>query len=122
MVKLFIFRGELYSFQVHIDFFLFLVDLFYMKTCPFRGAKPDLLSKNRGLFCKIDPQTRYGMTQCQLNGCLLCFPKQEIIVVRRQSTPNHPTKFYEPVVQFLPQQKHRFVSGYEAILNCPVVS
>jgi hypothetical protein len=29
---------------------------------------------------------------------------------------------YEAVVPFLLAQKHRFVNGYEAILNCPTVS
>lgn len=77
-----------------------------MKTCNFRGARP-LPSPHHGLFLQDEPQIRYGMVQCRQRTCRLCFP----------SVPMR-----KPVVQFTPTQKHRFISGYEAILNCPTVS
>jgi len=45
-----------------------LVDIFYMKTCSFRGAQPR--SDTEGLFCGPDePEARYRMIPC---GHLLC--------------------------------------------------
>ena len=90
-----------------------------MKTCSFRGARPDRsIQQHHGLFCYHEPKACYGMIQCRRRTCHFCFPLKEITKIRRlQQSQN-----FEPVVQFLSIQKHRFVSGYEAILNCPTVS
>ncbi len=88
-----------------------------MKTCSFRGARPlSSSSSKHGLFCLEEPQVRYGMTSCHQHRCQFCFPSTQITTVRLRQQQ------YEPVVQFSSTQKHRFVSGYEAILNCPTVS
>ncbi|CAF3932155.1 unnamed protein product [Adineta steineri] len=89
---------QLLEFYLQID-----VDLFYMKTCTYRQAEPRL--KDEGIYCTINPQCRYGMTPCRC--CALCYE-------HNQSTNN---KQYS--VQFNLYQKHRFVNGYESILNCP---
>jgi hypothetical protein len=86
-----------------------------MKTCSFRGARPNL-SHHQGLFCLNEPEIRYGMTSCHQHTCQFCFPSKAITTVRLRQQQ------YEPVVRFSSAQKHRFVSGYEAILNCPTVS
>lgn len=91
-------------------------DLFYMKTCHFRGARPPLAPRPTGLFCLDEPQVRYGMVPCNRRSCTFCYPRAEIRQSRHR--PNHPDD-YESVVQFSTAQKHRFVNGYEAILNCP---
>jgi hypothetical protein len=77
-----------------------------MKTCSFRGVKPD--KSNRSLFCRTDPVARHGMTAC--GNCCLCYPKYDV------------NKRGQPSVQFGPAQRHQFVNKYEAILNCPTVS
>ena len=85
-----------------------------MKTCSFRGARTDY-RRQPGLFCRDAPQAQYGMIQCQQRTCHFCFPLQDIQAVRlRQQT-------YVSVVKFSSAQKHRFLNGYEAILNCPTV-
>lgn len=92
-----------------------LVELFYMKTCHFRGARP-LSSPHHGLFSIDEPKIRYGMVPCRARTCHFCFPSSSIARIRVQKEEKT-----EAVVQFSPTQKHRFVSGYEAILNCPTV-
>lgn len=77
-----------------------------MKTCNFRGARP-LPSPHHGLFLHGEPQIRYGMVQCRQRSCRFCFPTLSMA---------------KPVVQFTSAQKHRFINGYEAILNCPTVN
>lgn len=94
---------------------LLLADLFYMKTCHYRGARP-LPSPHRGLFLYEEAQVRYGMVRCQQRSCRFCFPLPYITGIRRRNVSS-----IESVVQFTATQKHRFVSGYEAILNCPTV-
>ncbi len=92
-----------------------------MKTCSFRGARPYLPQQYHhyhGLFCYDEPQIRYGMTSCQQRTCHFCFPLPEIMTIRVRQQQQQ----YEAVVPFLLAQKHRFVNGYEAILNCPTVS
>lgn len=80
-----------------MEFFLQIdVDLFYMKTCSFRDAQPR--STTEGLFCLQSPECRYTMKAC--GHCELCRPSSSS-------------------VQFDHYQRHRFVNGYEAILNCP---
>jgi hypothetical protein len=84
-----------------------------MKTCNFRGAKPPSHPAH-GLFCIDEPQARYGMTPCHKKHCRFCSPSTDILA--RARPPN------KPVVQFSQAQKHTFVNGYQAILNCPAVS
>ncbi|CAF1297606.1 unnamed protein product [Adineta steineri] len=86
-----------FEFYLQID-----VDVFFMKTCSFRGAKPR--SINEGLFCIDEPDIRYGLIKC--NNCSLCIPSSNYI--HQQST-----------IRYGPSQKFRFLNGYETILNCP---
>jgi hypothetical protein len=84
-----------------LEFFLQIdIDLFYMKTCSFRGAKPR--AAHEGIFCLTIPEIRYVMKPC--NRCALCHSSNQ-------------TTTYS--VTFNLYQKHRFVNGYESILNCP---
>ena len=80
-----------------LEFYLQLdVDLFYMKTCSFRGARPRSLIE--GLFCQETPECRYTVKPC--TQCALCVPIR---------------------LRFNSYQRYRFVNGYESILNCPAV-
>ncbi len=74
-----------------------------MKTCSFRNAKPR--STDEGLFCREEPDARYPLLPC--NNCALCVPPYD--VTRRQ----------QPAMRFGPSERHRFVNGYQTILNCP---
>ena len=81
------------------------VDVFYMKTCSFRGAQPH--GPNQGLFCETDePIARYGFLACQQPSCAWCHP-------------SHVEPW--PIVTFSAQSKHCFVNGYTTYLNCPAV-
>jgi len=52
-----------------LEFFLQIdIDLFYMKTCSFRGAKPR--AAHEGIFCLTIPEIRYVMKPC--HRCALC--------------------------------------------------
>lgn len=100
------------EYPLALEFFLKIDDrVFFMKTCSFRDALPSLYN-HRGIFCVHPPQAYYGMTICRMPACRLCYPKEEIIIGARQG---------QPVVQFSSGQTHRFVNGYEAILNAPAV-
>lgn len=77
-----------------------------MKTCSFRDAQPT--ATNRYLFCETNPEAGYGLTEC--GNCCLCHPKYDV------------KKRGQSVINFGPGQRHHFVNGYEAILNCPCVS
>ena len=80
-----------------LEFYLQMdVDLFYMKTCSFRKAQ--LRSEQEGLFCIEIPECRYTMTPC--GHCDLC----------QQSSLS---------IEFNRYERHRFVNGYESILNAP---
>lgn len=86
---------QLFEFYLQMD-----VDLFYMKTCSYRGAQPR--SIHEGIFCLEPPQCLYAMSKC--NQCELCTPLNSNV----------------SSVLFEHFSKHRFVNGYESILNCPV--
>lgn len=58
------------------------------------------------------------MAPCRQPICQFCSPSEVVTAIRRR----HPQQQLEPVVRFSAAQKHRFVSGYEAILNCPTVN
>ncbi|CAF1435936.1 unnamed protein product [Adineta steineri] len=93
-----------------MEFYLQIDDeLFFMKTCCFRNAKPTLYN-HHGIFSIDEPKALYGLKPCEQVTCRFCFPIKDVIIRGRQS---------QPVVQFSSAQKHRFVNGYEAILNCP---
>jgi hypothetical protein len=88
-----------------------LVDIFYMKTCSFRGAEPRLNNIEGGLFCGNDePQGRYTMLPCCNLFCPSCHPSNQWM----KSKP-------WPVVEFTSSSMHRFVNGYTTYLNCPAV-
>ena len=101
------------EYALALEFYLQIDDrLFFMKTCSFRDALPSLYN-GRGIFCVHPPQAYYGMTPCQHVSCRFCFPNLDISIRVRQQ---------QPVVQFTSAQTHRFVNGYEAILNAPAVN
>ena len=97
--------GRRISLSLALYLSLSSVDVFYMKTCSFRGAQPH--GPNQGLFCETDePIARYGFLACQRSSCACC----------------HPTHVEPwPVVTFSAQSKHCFVNGYTTYLNCPAV-
>ena len=80
-----------------LEFYLQMdVDLFYMKTCSFRQVQPK--STKECLFCQQAPECHHALRACGY--CELC---------RSSSTS----------IEFDRYHRHRFVNGYEAILNCP---
>lgn len=101
------------------------VDLFYFKTCSFRGACArrciDPVTRREdieGIFCIDAPVARYGMTQCgrPSNLCRCC---------RLQNTRAHDQRAMPTLitgVTFTSSYRHQFVNRYQVILNCPVVS
>ncbi|CAF3837935.1 unnamed protein product [Rotaria sp. Silwood1] len=90
-----------------LEFYLQIdVDLFYMKTCSFRGAEPR--SNIQGLFCGSDePQARYALIPCGDLLCSCCLP----LHTYKKSQP-------WPIVDFTSNSMHRFVNGYTTYLNC----
>ena len=86
---------------------IFLVNMFYMKTCSFRYARPRTL--NEGLFCIQEPEARYELAAC--GNCGLCYPKYDRTYRSRKS-----------IVEFSQAHRHIFVNGYQSILNCSAVS
>ena len=107
-----------YQFNLHenefaplLEFYLQIdVDLFYMKTCSFRGAQPRL--KEEGLFCSIVPECHYAMERCKK--CVFCESSAENANYRQEQQQQQPCP-----IQFNMHRKHRFVNGFESILNCP---
>ena len=83
------------------------MNLFYLKTCSFRFARPRTMSE--GLFCAQEPEARYELTAC--GNCGLCYP---------QYGRSHRTN--KSVVDFSEAHQHTFLNGYRAILNCSAVS
>ena len=96
------------EYPLALEFYLqFDVNMFYMKTCSFRFARPRTM--NEGLFCVQEPEARYELTSC--GNCGLCYPRY-----------NRKYRARKSVVEFSQAHKHTFVNGYEAILNCSAVS
>ncbi|CAF4210926.1 unnamed protein product [Rotaria sp. Silwood2] len=92
------------EYPVVLEFFLqFDVNMFYMKTCSFRYARPRTL--NEGLFCVQEPEARYELAAC--GNCALCYPQYDMTYRTKKS-----------VVEFSRAHKHTFLNGYQAILNC----
>jgi hypothetical protein len=85
-----------------------------MKTCRFRDSQPRLIGKKdeeeEGLFCKIEPYARYGIMPCGHKKCFLC------------QSERLKSKELPMILQFSNKQIHHFINGYQAILNCSVVS
>ena len=90
-----------------LSFSLFVVDMFYMKTCNFRRAQPS----QEGIFCFNEPQAHYGLQPCNKPSCHCCHPPC------RRRRPGQT-----PAIEFRSNQIHNFVNRYKAILNCPAVS
>jgi len=87
----------------------FSVDIFYMKTCSFRGANPR--SNSEGLFCGAqEPEARYAMVPCRQLSCPCCYPLH-------QNDKSQPWA----VVDFVSSATHKFINGYTTYLNCPAV-
>lgn len=85
--------------------YVFLVDLFFMKTCSFRQAKPR--STHESLFCINEPQSQYCFTAC--NNCRLCCLRYNPSC-RETSGPS---------IQFDCPNGFTFKNGYKTLLNCP---
>ncbi|CAF3104581.1 unnamed protein product [Rotaria sp. Silwood2] len=91
------------EYPIALEFFLqFDVNMFYMKTCSFRYARPRTL--NEGLFCLQEPEARYELSAC--GNCGLCYPQYDMTYRTKKS-----------IVEFSQAHKHTFVNGYETILN-----
>ncbi|CAF1444491.1 unnamed protein product [Adineta steineri] len=72
--------------KIALEFYLQIdVDVFFMKTCSFRGAEPR--SAHEGLFCYDLPDARYGLFEC--GNCPLCKPSHNTMRHRQQ-----------PIIQF----------------------
>ncbi|CAF3318596.1 unnamed protein product [Rotaria sp. Silwood2] len=97
------------EYSLALEFYLQIdVDLFYMKTCSYRGAQSIVATNDKSLFCRNEPQVRYGITPCQQLSCCLCYPSYKLTYRQQQ-----------PILQFGPSQEHSFINGYRSILNCP---
>ncbi|CAF3548004.1 unnamed protein product [Rotaria socialis] len=92
------------EYPLALEFFLqFDVNMFYMKTCSLRYARPRTL--NEGLFCLQEPEARYELSAC--GNCALCYPQYD----RRY-------RVKKSIVDFSQAHQHTFLNGYHAILNC----
>jgi len=93
-------------------FIVILVDMLYMKTCSYRGAQPRSTHNGdtEGIFCVDPPEARYGLLPCTRDRCRCCLE------------PRHRTGRQESAVLFYPSHYHKFLNGYQVILNCPAVS
>jgi hypothetical protein len=95
------------EYSIALEFFLQIdINLFYMKTCSYREAKP--VSDEISLICMHEPLVRYGMTRCNRISCCLCYPCYKL-------TYRHD----KPIIQFGSNQQHQFINNYRSILNCP---
>jgi hypothetical protein len=87
------------------------VDVFYMKTCSFRGADPSQLNM-KGLFCEKDePVVKYQMVPCGDLFCSCCYYSRNNPQRNQSWTP----------IDFSTSSTHEFVNGYTTYLNCPAV-
>lgn len=102
--------GRLIPRVISLVSFSSAVDLFYMKTCCFRGAQPR--TAHTSLFCDHDPlEARYSLSPCHSPSCLCCHP---LHVDRRSPS--------WAVINFESSATHRFLIGYTTYLNAPAVS
>ncbi|CAF1029997.1 unnamed protein product [Adineta ricciae] len=102
---------SLHEYSIALEFYLQMdKNIFFMKTCSFRGAVAHTSSNFQGIFCLTEPYASYGMSPCKTSNCRFCYPPGNI----SKRTPQH-----QAVVKFSSAQNHRFVNGYRSILNCP---
>ncbi|CAF4742524.1 unnamed protein product, partial [Rotaria socialis] len=97
--------------SIVLEFFLQIdVDVFFMKTCRFRGAEP--YPSTQGLFCNDEsPKARYSMTPCHTIGCRCC------VSLRYENEASSPSLL--PPIDFEHSSSHCFANGYTTYLNCP---
>ena len=89
-----------------------IVDVFFMKTCRFRGSKPRRFGESdEGILCEEEPIAQYSLKPCEDKCCWLC---QRRYGESGQAMPMP--------VDFGAQQSYRFVHKYETFLNCHAVS
>ncbi|CAF2146780.1 unnamed protein product [Rotaria magnacalcarata] len=89
------------EYKIALEFYLQMdYNLFYMKTCSYRGAQP-IINIPSSIFSTNErpPYGRYTMEACHQKSCSLCYPSRQI---ESKSTV-----------------QHIFVNGYRSILNCP---
>ena len=89
------------EYKIALEFYLQMdYDLFYMKTCSYRGAQ-SIINEPRSIFSTSEqpPYGHYTMETCQEKSCCLCYPSRHL---ESKST-----------------LQHIFVNGYRSILNCP---
>ena len=89
------------EYKIALEFYLqFDVDVFYMKTCSYRGAQ-SVINDPKSIFSTNErpPYGRYTMDACHLKSCSLCYPSLRM--------------------EFQSTIQHTFVNGYRSILNCP---
>lgn len=93
-----------------LEFYLqFDMDLFFMKTCCYRQARPR--SKDEGLFCRHAPAIgQYELADC--GNCGLCYPRNS----------RHGRPRTSMVTTFGKRHEYTSLNGYRVILNCPAVS
>ena len=96
----------------YLTFFFPLVDVFYMKSCAFRGAQPRP-SVSVSFFDDETPAASYDLSPCHRSYCVCC--QAEPCEMTRDSASSVSVTFSEH------GHMHRFVNGYETILNCPAV-
>ncbi|CAF1164481.1 unnamed protein product [Adineta ricciae] len=95
---------------IALEFFLQIdVDVFYMKTCAYRGADPSQFHI-RGLFFENndEPQARYQMKPCNSDSCQFCHPRENQL----------EGQTWVPI-DFNTTSMHQFLNGYTTYLNCP---
>ncbi|CAF3153835.1 unnamed protein product [Rotaria socialis] len=93
------------EYSIALEFYLQIdKDLFYMKTCSYRGAQSIHDNLHKSIFCSNEPQARYGIIPCHQRSCYLCYPSY---------------RTHQPIVPFEIHQQHIFINGYRSILNCP---
>jgi hypothetical protein len=96
------------------SFLYFLVDVFFMKTCRFRGAEP--CPSTQGLFCNDEsPKARYNMTPCHTTNCRCCQSMEN------QNEASSSSSSSLPPIDFENSSSHCFANGYITYLNCPAV-
>lgn len=94
---------------------LYLVDVFYMKSCAFRGAqtRPSI---SHSFFVEDDeqPSAVYSLLPCERPSCV-CHSSMLSDETTAVGASLVPVRFSDA------GHSHRFVNGYEVILNCPAV-
>ena len=97
------------------EFYLAMdVDVFYMKSCAFRGAQPQP-SLSASFFADETPSAVYNMSPCDRSFCTCC-QAEPCETANDSMPPSVSVAFSEH------GQAHRFINGYEVVLNCPAVS